>query len=119
MNDQPHAISRALERYGLKLSHSDIMDLCMECQKGYGRLSYLPDGKERHLLMSHGKAIVVVYARFDGGRVQQREGKIVTILPKEAASPGAKSSVATKPNKFRMRPTNKRPKKARQKGYRI
>lgn len=117
MNDPPHAVSRALERYGLKLTHGDMYDLCLECQKGYGRLSFLPDGKERHLLMAHNKAIVVVYAPFDGQRVHQKEGRIITILPKEAASPGAKSSVATKPNKFRMRPNSKPPKKSRKKGY--
>lgn len=121
MTHSAHAIIRALERYGLQINASDLMDLCLQCQQGYGRLSYLPDGKERHLLMCHGKPIVAVYAPYDGpyGRVPMKEGKIVTILPKEAASPGAKSSPASKPNAFRMRPKRKTPKKSRQRGYTI
>lgn len=109
----PHAINRALERYGLKLTTSDLIDMTDQCKQGTGRLSYLPDGKERHLLFCHGKAVVVIYAPESG-----RHGKIVTVLPKEAAMPGSITSPATKPNRQRARPRGKAPRKARQqRGY--
>lgn len=111
----PHAIQRAMERYGLKLTHGDLVDLCRACMIGNGRLSFLPDGKERHIANLHGKVVVVVYAPYDGPYGNKpKEGKVVTILPREAALKGAKSSFATKPNGFRMRPKKKVPKKSRQ-----
>lgn len=114
----PHAINRALERYGIKLTHKDLADLCAECLKGYGRLAYLPDGKERHLLMHSGKAIVVVFKPYDGKSVLQKEGRIITVLPRSAASPGAKGSPATAVNKKRMKPPKRAPKRSRLKNWR-
>lgn len=110
----PHAITRALERYGLKLTHGDLVDLCEECQKGYGRLSCLPDGMERHILLCRGKALVAIYAPYDGGRVRDKRGKIITILPPDAAYSGSATSPATRANMQRARPRGKPPKKSRQ-----
>lgn len=112
----PHAINRALERYGLKLTHDDLINLCHECMKGYGRLSFLPDGKERHILLCHAKAVIVVYAPYDGpyGRVKQAHGKIITVLPPEAATSRSEHSPAKIYNKGRFRPRKKPPKKLRQ-----
>jgi hypothetical protein len=107
----PHAVNRALERYGLRLTHDDLDTLCQECMKGYGRLSYLPDGKERHILLCHTKAVVVVYST---PTLHLPKGKIVTVLPPEAAFPGSRSSPATKPNQQRARPRGRSPRKARQ-----
>lgn len=112
----PHSIKRALERYGLRLSLDDLNNIVTECQKGYGRLSYLPDGKERHLVMVHGKAVVLIYAPYDGTTVFQKMGRVITILPPEAARPGAQSSPATSRNKVRLRPPRRMPRKRRQRG---
>lgn len=115
----PHAINRALERYGLKLTYGDLLDLCAQCMKGDGRLGYMPDGKERHLVGCHGRALVAVYIPFDGERVFQKQGRIVTLLPPEAASPQGKywkSRLGIKP---RLRPPPKSPRKSRRKKWRI
>ncbi len=106
----PHAIQRAMERYGLKLSYDDLLDLCAECLKGYGRLSYMPDGKERHLLSCHGKPVVVIYAPFDGVTVHQQMGRIITLLPKEAATNASSKSVTQKYRNTRLVPRKKMPK---------
>lgn len=112
-----HALNRALERYGLKLTASDLVDIAMECQRGYGRLRLLPHGKERHLVSCHGKPVVVVYAppsvpdptiKSPNPRAY---GTIVTILPPEAAMPN-KNSYQHKRIRNYKQPT-KPPKKAR------
>jgi hypothetical protein len=84
-----HAVERAEERYGLKLSSKDLDTICEECVKGYGRLTKMPDGKERHLIAFQGKPMIVVYAPYTGplGSVQRKAGVIVTVLPEDAASP--------------------------------
>ena len=110
----PHAINRALERYKLKLTHSDLLDLCMECQKGYGRLSRMPDGSERHILLCHQRAVVVVYAPYDGNRVTAKHGRIITVLPPDAATSRSSKSPAVRANMERARPRGKALKKSRQ-----
>lgn len=111
----PHAINRARERYHLRLSQKDLSYLCEECIKGYGRLSRMPDGKERHLLLCHGKPIVAIYAPYEGpfSRRSSKLGTIITILPPEAALVGSQNSPATKARKERARPRGKPPRKAR------
>lgn len=116
MNIIPHSIKRALERYGLKLSLDDLNNIASECQKGYGRLSFLPDGKERHLAMIHGKAVVLIYAPYDGEKVFQKMGRVITVLPPEAAMPGSRSSPATARNKVKLRPPRRMPVKRRKRG---
>lgn len=104
----PHAISRALERYGLKITYSDLFDMCQQCMAGYGRLSVSTDNTERHMVSCQGKVVVVVYAPPVPGN---RNGKIITALPKEDAYPKDRW-------KQRLRPPRKLPKKNRQrKGY--
>ena len=110
----PHAINRALERYRLKLTHDDLIDLCLECQKGHGRLSRMPDGKERHLVLCHQRAVVVVYAPYDGNMVRQKHGRILTVLPPDAATSRSVKSPAVRANAERARPRGKPPKKSRQ-----
>lgn len=111
----PHAMSRALERYGLRLSYEDLYDLCLQCMKGDGRLGYMPDGKERHLVLCHGKALVAVYVPYDGETVFQRHGRIITLLPREAATPLGKHSRSRKFTKSRLRPPAKKPRKSHKK----
>lgn len=106
----PHAITRALERYGLKLSYDDLLDMCNQCMMGSGRLGYMGDGKERHLVTVHGVALVVVYVPYNGETVFQRTGRIITILPKEAATPLGRLATY---RKRRLSPPKKMPKKAR------
>lgn len=112
----PHAITRALERYGLKINYSDLFEMCQQCKVGYGRLTYLPDGKERHLVSCQGKVMVAIYAPPDVSHIPQ--GRIITILPQSEAMPKARGSPATKYRARRARPSVKLPKKNRQrKGY--
>lgn len=111
-----HAIDRALERYGLKLTPDDMIDLCLQCQKGYGRLSFTGDGKERHLVESHGKVVVVVYDPPDA--TSPKYGKIITVLPPESATSKSPNSMANARNSTRLKPKARLPKKNRQrKGY--
>lgn len=78
----------------------------------------MPDGMERHLLACHGKAIVAIYAPHKETRVKERHGRIITILPPDAAFAKSRNSPATKPNMERARPRGKAPRKARQdRGY--
>lgn len=80
----PHAIERALERYGLRLSFSDLDRISEECAKGYGRLSYMEDQKEKHIVHYLGASLVVVYIpEVDASHPR---GRVVTILPPEAAT---------------------------------
>lgn len=104
----PHAINRALERYGLKLTTFDLVNLSMECQKGYGRVCFLDGGRERHILMCHGKAVVAVYEPYTGpkGRVRHKHGLIITLLPPSAVVAGTRRAV----NKNRKNATRRRKK---------
>ena len=114
-----HTINRALERYGLKLNADDLIAMAKACVDGSSLLlAKLPYNRERHVLMVHGKAVVVVFipykkTSFPGDPVY---GRIVTVLPMEAASPGAPSSHATL-MRNKLRPPKKTPKKLRKKGY--
>lgn len=107
----PHAIDQALLRYGLKLSWSDLRDLELACQDGYGRLQRMRDGSERHLINIHGTELVAVYLPKDFLVRQAKakphlseqisaHGRIVTILPKEAARPGGGLTRLIKPSKY-------------------
>ena len=110
-----HAIDRALERYGLKLTEGDMLDLCRQCQTGYGRLSFNSDGKERHLVESQKKVLVVIYAP---PTTANKHGRIITVLPPEAATSKSSSSLAGFRNSQRLKPKARLPKKNRQrKGY--
>ena len=107
---QSYAIKQAFIRYGLDINRSDLVDMCKQCISGKGRLAYIPDKKERHMVL------VVVYSSYITRDFPF--GKIITILPKQAAMTGAKSSYATKPNSGKMRPSKRLPKKTRQRrGY--
>jgi hypothetical protein len=83
----PHPIQRAAERYGIKITLRDLMGLCQQCQVGYGRMSFFPDGSEQHIVMHNGKALVAIYRPHDGSYVRQKEGVILTILPREELRP--------------------------------
>ena len=115
----PHAINRALERYGLKLTHSDLIDLSIECQRGYGRLKLMPQGRERHLVSFHGRALVVVYAPpgvLDPKHAKPQPnpyGTIITVLPQIAATSRSPGSYQRKRILNMSSPPKKRPKKAR------
>lgn len=109
----PHAIEQALIRYGLKLSWGDLRDLELACEDGYGRLQRMRDGSERHLVSVHGTELVAVYLpkEFLVRQAQKRphlvgqiatHGKIITILPKDAALPGRGLSRTIKPGKSRQ-----------------
>lgn len=84
MTRVPHAIERALERYGLKLSLRELDCIAEECGKGYGRLSYMNDRKEKHLVRYRGLSLVVVYVPETD--IYHTKGRVVTILPPEAAT---------------------------------
>ena len=115
----PHAASRALERYRLKLTVMDLRAMAEACATGKSmKLANLPRDKERHALMVHGKAVVVVFAPYMGPSYLERpfHGRIITVLPREAASPGASSSPASSVRQ-RLRPLQKLPKKRRKKGF--
>lgn len=115
----PHATIRALERYGLKLTHGDLDNLAMECAKGYGRLRFLPKGRERHLVACHGKGVVVIYAppgvhdpTHDHPKPNPH-GTIITVLPPEAATNKNKESFQRRRLIRLKKPQAKIPKKAR------
>lgn len=111
-----HAMERALERYGLKLTHDDVVNMCLQCQVGYGRLSYAGDGKEKHLVECHGKVLVVVYS--PPSSVSPKYGMIITVLPRENATSRSPTSISKKAKSRRMKPSLRLPKKNRQrKGY--
>lgn len=104
-----HAIDRALERYGLKLSPDDMIDLCRQCMEGYGRLTYLEDGAERHLVSAHGVALVVIYA--PPSITSPKYGKIITVLPPaEATNKSNRSKIKLQrlPLKGEQKPIKKR-----------
>lgn len=115
----PHAIERALERYGLKLSHGDLDDLARECMKGYGRLRYMQDGKERHIVAVHDKAVVVIYAppgmhdpTHSAPKINPH-GTIITVLPPEAATNQTAGSQRRRELIHAKKSQSKVPKKAR------
>ena len=113
---QSHAIKQAFIRYGLDINRPDLADMCRQCMSGRGRLSYMPDKKERHIVTCRDIVLVVVYSPCITKDFPF--GKIITILPREAAIKGAKSSYATKPNSEKMRPARKPPRKKKQRrGY--
>jgi len=113
---QSHAIKQAFIRYGLDINRPDLVDMCKQCITGSGRLAYLPDKKERHIVTCRDMVLVVVYSPCITKDFPF--GKIITILPKQAAMKGAKSSYSTKPNSGKMRPSKRAPKKNRQRrGY--
>ena len=87
MRRVPHAIEQALARYGLRLSHEDLLTLCKSCMEGYGRLRFEHGGTEKHIATIHGKQIVLIYAPPGTDARSGPYGKIVTILPIEEASP--------------------------------
>ena len=113
---QSYAIKQAFIRYGLDINRSDLVDMCKQCISGKGRLAYIPDKKERHIVTCRDMVLVVVYSSYITRDFPF--GKIITILPRQAAMTGAKSSYATKPNSGKMRPSKRLPKKTRQRrGY--
>ena len=113
---QSHAIKQAFIRYGLDINRPDLVDMCKQCIAGSGRLAYLPDKKERHIVTCRDMVLVVLYSPHITKDFPF--GKIITILPKEAAMTGSKTSYATKPNFRKMRPPKKLQKKTRQRrGY--
>lgn len=113
----PHAIVRARQRYGLKLSTDDLRVIALQCAEGSCRLAYLPNGRERHLVEVHGRALVVVYRPHLGvsslNTPHQGAGSIITILPRESVIAGAARSPASH-FKSRKITDYKRPKKRRQ-----
>lgn len=117
----PHAIARALERYGLKLTTDDLRQIALECETGRGRLAYLRYGAERHAMIYHQKAIVVIYKPNLGpsnlASSHKGAGSVITILPRGAALAGNEYSPATKFKRF-IAGNNKPPKSRRiRKGY--
>lgn len=97
----PHAIQRAYERYGIKLSSDDLRQIAIACAEGKGCLSkYRRDGTERHAVMVHGRALVIVYRprleAADLSHPHRGAGSVITILPQEAALAGNQGSIATK-----------------------
>lgn len=115
-----HAANRALERYGLKINSDDLRSMAEACSTGQSlKLANLPRDQERHALMVHGKAVVVVFAPYLGptNLLRPVHGRIITVLPREAASPGSKSSPATAYKAMRVSPIKKLPKKKRKKGF--
>lgn len=97
----PHPIQRAEERYGIKITLRDLMVLCQQCQTGYSRLKLFSDGSERHIVEHKGKAMIAVYKPYDGKLVLQKEGIILTLLPREAMNDRQQY---TKANKGRAPP---------------
>jgi hypothetical protein len=118
---QPHPIARALERYGLKLTNADLREIALECATGRGRLSYLRDGAEKHAMIYHNKAIVVIYKPNLGpsnlASPHKGAGTVITVLPREAALAGNDHSPATRFKRF-IAGNNKSPKSRRiRKGF--
>lgn len=105
---QQHAITRAFERYGLKLTTEDLRALALMCAEGRGRLAKLPNGSERHLVEYCKIPMVVVYQPYLGpsnlASPHKGAGTIVTVLPQEAALAGkAHSSPATRSKSWNAR----------------
>lgn len=118
---QPHPIARAFERYGLKLTTDDLRQIALECATGRGRLAFLRDGAERHAMIYHGKAIVVIYKPNLGpsnlASPHRGAGSVITVLPREAALAGNDYSPATRFKRF-IAGNNKPPRTRRiRKGY--
>lgn len=89
-----HVRQRALERYGLDLSHGDVAMLGGAARERRGVLlcARSLDGCERWLLQLRGVALVAVYSR--------ASGNVVTVLPR---SHGLTGRVGEKFGKRRAR----------------
>lgn len=80
----PHAIERALERYGLKLTFRELDEIALKCAEGYGRSAYIADGKEKHIVTYRGIRLTVIYV--PEVSLSSPHGRLVTMLPPEAAT---------------------------------
>jgi len=72
---EPHAITRARERYGLELTHRDLSRIAADVASGRTlHLSTQADGAQRHATLVRETALIAVVSP---------EGRVITILPKE------------------------------------
>lgn len=116
----PHAIPRALERYGVKLNADDLRAMAFQCYEGNGCLRKMENGTEIHIVKMYHKAIVVAYRpSYNTTKLAdstQAPGTIITVLPKEAALSGKSRSPATRSKSIRAK--TRAPKKNRKRrGY--
>lgn len=81
----PHAIKRAEERYGLKLTINDLWHIIEQCKLGYGRQKFVThhsgDPAEQHIVTMHGKRLVVIYRPPNRDDPKNPNGVVMTILP--------------------------------------
>jgi hypothetical protein len=110
----PHAIRRAEERHGLKLTVPDLWDISHQCKLGYGRMKILRGGAEQHAVFIHGKELIVVWFPPTYGNHPRPDGVVATILPREAIR---QMYDKHKKSGRKMGPPKKLPKKARQRGH--
>lgn len=75
---EPHAITRARERYGVDLTPADLDSIGLQVAKGSSvRLATLEGGRSRHLVLCAGKALIAVVAD---------DGYPITVLPRDHKS---------------------------------
>lgn len=76
---EPHAILRARQRYGIELTVADLKTIEADCSKGLSMImGRWGDGYARHAVLHKETALIVVIGS---------DGRVVTILPREAARP--------------------------------
>lgn len=81
---EPHAISRARERYGIELTVQDLNDLAKRCLAGEGLLETVRRGIRYHALIWGERVLWLVYELPPPDRVQgdsPRWGTIITVMP--------------------------------------
>jgi hypothetical protein len=73
---EPHAITRARERYGLELTHLDLQRLERDCAEGRSLvLGRWHDGTGKHAVLHDERALIVVIGP---------DGRAKTVLPRSA-----------------------------------
>lgn len=68
---EPHAITRARERYGIDLTFHDMKEMAARCAKGEGLMETHPDGTQQHALVVGERVLWAVF----------KHGWVVTVMP--------------------------------------
>jgi len=76
---EPHAITRARERYNIELKPKQLNKLAQRCQGGEGRMATFENGCSQHALIVGALVLWVIYSPPRGWG--PRWGTIVSVLP--------------------------------------
>jgi hypothetical protein len=86
MPSEPHAISRARERYGIILTIADLACLAMRCRKREGHVETQENGRQRHMIIWQERVLWVIWQPPPAGATSAHWGAVVTVLPVAAAA---------------------------------